>query len=139
MLELAGQGLTQYEIVADFKKMGISVSQKTISNDLAWHRRDAVEFVRKNRDHIAYEYRQVMSNFYQLRKMAWNHFNSTGNETIRTSLYGVIESINNNIMSILAAGDMIELELLEKSKQRVEETRKELLSKTLGQSSEAVF
>jgi hypothetical protein len=114
------------------------MSQKTVSNDLTWLKKDAVEFIRKNREHIAFEYKQAMSNFYQLRKEAWKQFNSkeTAATSVKISLYGIIESINNNIMSLLAAGDMIQLELLEKAKQQAKE-RREDLDRTL--ESEAKF
>jgi hypothetical protein len=48
--------------------MGISISQKTVSNDFTALKKDAVEFVKKNREYIAFEYQQALSNFYQLRK-----------------------------------------------------------------------
>jgi DNA-binding transcriptional regulator LsrR (DeoR family) len=136
VLELSSQGLTQQEIANR-----LLISQKTVSNDLTWLKQDAIEFVKKNREHIAFEYKQVISNFYQLRKEAWNQFNSketaaAAATSVKISLYGIIESINNNIMSLLAAGDMIQLELLEKAKEQAEET-KEDLDKTL--ESEAKF
>jgi arginine repressor len=68
VLELSAQGLTQHEIVREFSKMGINISQKTISNDLAFLRKDAIEFVKQNREHVAFEFKQTLSNFYQLRK-----------------------------------------------------------------------
>jgi DNA-binding transcriptional regulator LsrR (DeoR family) len=132
VLELSSQGLTQQEIANR-----LLMSQKTVSNDLTWLKKDAVEFIKKNREHIAFEYKQAMSNFYQLRKEAWNQFNSTKNEGIKTNLYGIIENINNNIMHLLSAGDMIELELLQKAKEQAKETREDL-DKTL-ESSEAKF
>jgi DNA-binding transcriptional regulator LsrR (DeoR family) len=134
VLELSSQGLTQQEI-AD--RLGpFHISQRTVSRDLEWLREDAVEYVKKNREHIAFDYKQAMSNFYQLRKEAWKHFSSTKNENVKTNLYGVIESINNNIMSLLAAGDMIELELLQKAREQAKETREDL-DRTL--ESEAKF
>jgi hypothetical protein len=48
--------------------MSISISQKTVSNDLTALKKDAVEFVKKNREHIAFESQQALYNFYQLRK-----------------------------------------------------------------------
>jgi hypothetical protein len=48
--------------------MSISISQKTVSNDLTALNKDAVEFVKKIREHIAFGYQQALSNFYQLRK-----------------------------------------------------------------------
>jgi hypothetical protein len=62
-MELSSQGLTQYEIVRKFKEMGIDVFQKTISNDLAWLRKDVVAFVTRNRENMALEYKQALSNF----------------------------------------------------------------------------
>jgi transcriptional regulator len=62
VLELSSRGLTQ-EIAAQ-----LGTSQKTISNDLEWLRRDAIEFVHQNREHVALGYRKVMSNLYQLKK-----------------------------------------------------------------------
>ena len=132
VLELSSQGLTQQEIANR-----LLISQKTVSNDLTWLKKDAVEFIKRNREHIAFEYKQAMSNFYQLRKEAWKHFSSTKNDNVKTNLYGVIESINNNIMHLLSAGDMIELELLQKSKEQAEETREDL-NRTF-ESSEAKF
>ena len=126
VLELSSQGLTQQEIAGK-----LLISQKTVSNDLAWLKKDAVEFAKKSREHIAFEYRQATSNFFQLRKETWKHFNSTKNESIKTNLYGIIENINNNIMSLLAAGDMIELELLEKAKTQAEETREDMDNKAI--------
>src|SRR5215212_6319539 len=113
VLELASQGLTQQEISDKLKVFHIT--QRTVGRDLEWLRKDAVEYVKKNREYIAFEYQQVLSNFYQLRKEAWKHFNSASNENVKVNLYGVIESINNNIMSLLATGDLIEAELLEKA------------------------
>jgi predicted transcriptional regulator len=134
VLELSAQGHNQQEIANK-----LVISQKTVSNDLAWLREDAVEFVRKNREQIAFEYRQVISNFYQLRKLAWNHYHSTASEGIKIDLYSIISNINNNVMSILSAGDLIETELLEKSKEQVKEREKELGNIANRQSSEAVF
>jgi hypothetical protein len=68
VLELSAQGLTQHEIVREFSKMGINISQKTISNDLAFLRKDTIQFVKQNREHVAFEFKQTLSNFYQLRK-----------------------------------------------------------------------
>lgn len=58
---------------------------------------------------------------------------------MKTNLYGVIESINNNIMSLLAAGDMIELELIETAKEQAKETREDMNQVIELQNSEAIF
>jgi arginine repressor len=54
---------SKYEIVRKFKERGIDVFQKTISNDLAWLRKDVVAFVTRNRENMALEYKQALSNF----------------------------------------------------------------------------
>ena len=137
VLELSAQGLSQQEIANK-----LLMSQKTISNDLTYLKKDAVVFVHQNRVNVAFEYKQVMSNFYQLRKEAWNHFKATQSENVKTNLYGIIESININIMDLIAAGDMIELELLLKSSKEQAVSIKEDMNQALDStstSSQAVF
>ncbi len=134
VLELHSQGLTQYEIVGEFKKIGLGeVSQKTISNDLAFLKKDAIQFVKKNREYVAFEYRQTLSNFYQLRKEAWRHFNNTKNENVKTSLYGILESINNNILTLSSVGDIIQQEIrVEEMQEAANQTREELQEIVVG-------
>ena len=120
VLELSSQGLTQQEIA---ERLGpFDISQRTVSRDLEWLRQDAVQFVKKNRDHIAFEYRQVLSNFYQLRKEAWKQFRqASDNSNIKVSLYDTLQSLNGNIMALLASGDIIDREMIEHAKQQVTE------------------
>jgi DNA-binding CsgD family transcriptional regulator len=106
VLTLSAQNLTQHEIA---KKLVIS--QKTVSNDLEWLRRDSVQYVKQNKEEIAFEYKQVMSNLYQLRKLAWQHLNSATPDNVKISLYSIIENINSNIMTMLSTGDLIEMEI----------------------------
>lgn len=121
VLELSAQGLTQQEIASK-----LLMSQKTVLNDLTFLRKDAVLFVHGNRANVAFEYKQVMSNFYQLRKEAWKQFQSTASENVKTNLYSIIESINVNIMDIIAAGDLIELELLNSAKDQAASIKEDL-------------
>jgi DNA-binding transcriptional regulator LsrR (DeoR family) len=137
VLELSAQGLTQQEIANK-----LLMSQKTVSNDLTYLKKDAVAFVHQNRANVAFEYKQVMSNFYQLRKEAWKQFQSTESDNIKTSLYGIIESIN--IMDLIAAGDLIELELRLKSSKEQATTIKEDMTQAVAlasstSSSQAIF
>ena len=138
VLELSAQGLTQQEIANK-----LLMSQKTVSNDLRFLKQDAVEFVHQNRANVAFEYKQVISNFYQLRKEAWKHFSSTESETVKTNLYGIIESININIMDLLATGDMIQMELILKSSKEqaaeVREVMNQALDQAPTQSTQAQF
>lgn len=138
VLELSAQGLTQEEIA---KKL-VAVSQKTVSNDLAWWRKESIAYIQNSEEHIALEYRKVLSNFYQLRKSAWEWFNKPDidNDT-KLALYHTLENINDDIMNLLAAGDLIKLENLEQQKQHTQAIRKELDEMKLqnDNQSSAVF
>jgi predicted RNA-binding protein with PIN domain len=83
-------------------------------------------FVKQNREHVAFEYKQALSNFYQLRKEAWKHFNSTESETVKTNLYSVIADINTSIQNMLSVGDMIAQEVIAESGAVAEEARQAL-------------
>jgi len=140
VLELSAQGLTQEEI----SKRLVAISQKTVSNDLAWWRKESVSYIKESSEHIALEYRKVLSNFYQLRRSAWEWFNKPDlDKDTKLALYHTIEHINNDIMNLLAAGDMIRLEYLEEQKQHTEDVRKELdqmmMRTSHGNQSSAVF
>lgn len=139
VLELSSQGLSQIEISEK-----LLISQKTVYNDIAWLKKDATEFIKQNRKHIVFEYKQALSNFYQLRKQAWKHFNSTQDEGVKTHLYTIIASINNDIMHLLSIGDMIEQEILEKAKEQAESTKEDMNTvieqeQHKQQDSQAVF
>jgi len=106
-LKLLAKGLTQQEIADK-----LLVSQKTVSNDLRWLNKGATEFVKRNREHLAFEYNQARSSFCQLRKEAWNHFESTNNESIKMRLFSILQRINNNIAKLLLLSDVIQKQLL---------------------------
>ncbi len=72
VLELSAQGLTQEEI----KQRLVTVSQKTLSNDLAWWKQESINYIKSSGEHRALEFAKVLSNLYQLRKNAWEWFNS---------------------------------------------------------------
>ena len=138
VLELSAQGLTQQEIASK-----LLMSQKTVSNDLTFLKKDAVEYLHKSKENLAFEYQQIMSNFLQLRKQAWQHFQSTESETVKTNLYGIIESINVNIMDLIATGDMIELESTLKTSKgeaaSIKEDMNQALDTTLQSTNQAQF
>jgi hypothetical protein len=134
VLELSSRGLRQMEIVAEFSKMGIDICQKTISNDLAWIARDSIEFVHRNRQHLALEYRKVKCNYELLRKEAWKHYYSTNDEKVKVELYGIIDSINQSITDVQAAGDILDKEL-EAAEEKAESV-KEKMSKVVGEEEE---
>ena len=123
VLELSAQGLTQEEIATKL----VAVSQKTVSNDLSWWRKESIVYIKNSGEHIALEYRKVLSNFYQLRKSAWEWFNKPDiDKDTKLALYHTLEHINGDIMNLLAAGDLIKLEDLEQQKQYTQDVRKEL-------------
>ena len=138
VLELSAQGLTQEEIA---KKL-VAVSQKTVSNDLVWWRKESMAYIKESGEHIALEYRKVLSNFYQLRKSAWEWFNKPDvDKDTKLALYQTLEHINGDIMNLLAAGDLIKLEDLEQQKQHTQAVRKELdeMKSQNDNQSSAVF
>jgi orotate phosphoribosyltransferase-like protein len=115
VLELSSQGLMQHEIASK-----LSCSQKTISNDLTFLKKDEDNSIKQRRDQLSFEHRQVMSNFYQLRKEAWKHFQRMADEKVKVALYNVLQSINDVILGAVAVSDIIEAELLDRSKQQAE-------------------
>lgn len=138
VLELSAQGLTQEEIA---KKL-VAVSQKTVSNDLAWWRKESIAYIKNSGEHIALEYRKVLSNFYQLRKDAWEWYNKPDlDKDTKLALYNTLEHLNNDIMNLLASSDLIKLEDIQQQKEYTQGFRKELdeMMKPDGHNSQAVF
>jgi DNA-binding transcriptional regulator GbsR (MarR family) len=138
VLELSAQGLTQEEIA---KKL-VAVSQKTVSNDLAWWRKESIAYIKYSGEHIALEYHKVLSNFYQLRKDAWEWYNKPDiDKDTKLALYHTLEHLNNDIMNLLASSDLIRLEELEQQKNYTKDVRKELneMIEFHGHNSQAVF
>jgi hypothetical protein len=126
VLELSAQGLTQQEI-ADKLSAVVGVSQQTISRDLEYLEQESIAYVRNSTQNIAIEYRKVMSNFYQLRKLAWDSYNNPNTtEDTKLSLYNIIQNINNNIMNLLIVSDSIEAEILANEKQKAKQIQSQL-------------
>jgi DNA-binding transcriptional regulator LsrR (DeoR family) len=134
VLELRAQGLTQQEIANKLSVFG--VSRRTIGNDLEYLRKNAVSIIRAHQQNIAFEYQQILSNFYQLRKDAWARFNDprTKNHD-RMMLYQILENLNHDILEAFAIGDMIEQEALEAMKEDVSEMQK-AMDKMMTKSNE---
>jgi DNA-binding transcriptional regulator LsrR (DeoR family) len=144
VLQLRAQGLTQQEIANKLSAFG--VSRRTIGNDLEYLRKNALNHIRAHQGNIAFEYQQVLSNFYQLRKDAWARFNDprTDNHD-RMTLYRILENLNHDILDALAVGDMIEDEALEAMKEDVQSMQKEMDEMQImepnenGKNEQAVF
>ena len=144
VLELRAQGLTQQEIANELSAFG--VSRRTIGNDLDYLKKNALPNIRAHQQNIAFEYQQVLSNFYQLRKDAWTRFNDPRtNSHDRMMLYRILENLNHDILDALAVGDMIEDEALEAMKEDVQSMQKEMDEMQImepnenGKNEQAVF
>jgi DNA-binding transcriptional ArsR family regulator len=139
VFELAAQGLSPHAISE--RLSAFQISQRTVNRDLEYLRKESIKHIKRSRENLAHEYRISLSNFYQLRKEAWNHFHTTKNESIKASLYNTIQSINNDIMNMLAISDVIKVEvMLQEAKEKAENTR-EGMNNIIGNESErqAVF
>lgn len=118
VLELRAQGLTQQEIAN--KLSAFDVSRRTVGNDLEYLSHNAFIIMQQQQRNIAFEYQQVLSNFYQLRRDAWARFNDPRtNNHDRMMLYHILENLNHDILDTLAVGDMIEYEAVESMKKDV--------------------
>ena len=144
VLELRAQGLTQQEIANELSAFG--VSRRTIGNDLDYLKKNALPNIRAHQQNIAFEYQQVLSNFYQLRKDAWTRFNDPRtNSHDRMMLYRILENLNHDILDALAVGDMIEDEALEAMKEDVQSMQKEMDEMQImepnenGKNEQAIF
>ena len=144
VLELRAQGLTQQEIANKLSAFG--VSRRTIGNDLEYLRKNALYHIIARQRNIAFEYQQVLSNFYQLRKDAWARFNDPRtNNHDRMTLYRILENLNHDILDTLAVGDMIEHEVLESMKEDVQSMQKTMDEMRImkpdenGKNEQAVF
>jgi hypothetical protein len=142
VLKLSSQGLSQQAIADRLEKFHIS--QQTVSRDLEWLERNSIEYVKKNREQMAFEYQKVMTNFFELRKEAWAHFNAVKGDNsnpIKTSLYNILASINNDIMNYLSIGYMIDAELIKHAKQDADDISEKMnkLTNDIKLNSQAKF
>jgi transcriptional regulator len=127
--ELYSRGMTQDEIAEYLKENNYPpISRRQIGYDIEWLRKDAANFVRENRKNIAQEYKKAMSNLEQLRVEAWRQFSQINDKesSIKVALYDKIQSLTNNIMTLLATGDTIELEMIKTAQEEAETFREEM-------------
>lgn len=131
--ELHYMGMSSREIAA-----ALGCSFKTVCNDLAWHEHQANQEIKEHKKHIALEYKEAKANFEYLRKKAWQQFTKAdkeGDEDRKIQLYPILESLNANILAIIAAGDIIDKELIEHAKQQARQIEEEGLNKTIDKGS----
>jgi len=123
VLELHSQGLTQEQIAAQI----VAVSQPTISGDLAYLEKESINLLKNSSTQIALEYRTVLSNLYQLRRDAWVEYNRPDIDLdSKLALTHTIERLSIGIFNMLASSDLIQLELLENEKQRIQDVQDDL-------------
>jgi ABC-type phosphate transport system auxiliary subunit len=121
--------MTQQEISDYLKENNFPyVSRRQIGYDIDHARNEAGTFVKEHRTNIAEEYKKVYSNLEQLRAEAWRQFSAIKdvNSTVKTSLYDKIQSVNNNILTMLSVGDVIELEMIKTAQEAADSVREDL-------------
>ena len=121
VLQMSSQGYNQQEIADKLK-----YSQSTISNDINYLKRASVEKLRLHIGHIAFQYDQVCTNLELLRREGWILYQKTSDERIKAMLINTLMGVNETILQVQAAGDMINQELIAESEQAVEESREKL-------------
>ena len=121
--------MTQQEISDYLKENNYPpISRRQIGYDIEWARKDAANFVKENRKHLAEEYKKALSNLEQLRAEAWRQFSAITDveSTVKTSLYDRIQSLTNNIMTLYSVGDTIQQEMIKNMQEEAEDIREEL-------------
>jgi predicted transcriptional regulator len=121
VLELTSKGKTQTEIANI-----LNYSQPTISNDVIYLRKKAKENLQNHFSLLPYQYEQAKSNLESLRKEAWALLEQTKDEKIKVSLYPIIQHLNESILQVAAAGDIIAQEVIAESVEAAKEAREAL-------------
>jgi transcriptional regulator len=121
VLQLTSQGLNQQEIADK-----LNWSQATVSNDINYLKRASVDKLRQHIGHLAFQYDQVRANLELLRREGWALFEKTQDERIKAMLINTLMGVNETILQVQAAGDMINQEMLAETQDIIEETREEL-------------
>src|SRR5215204_2688319 len=137
VLELSSRGLSQQEISE--KLQGIKgISQQTVSRDLEWLENNAIEYVKKNRQQMAVEYRKTLTNLIHLRKLIWQHFENANKpneeqDDLKIALYPIIQDVEQSIHNVLSGGYHIEAEIIKYGKEQNTELE-EKMNKAIGKS-----
>ena len=148
VLELSAKGYSEQEIGERLKIDSIKgVSQQTVSLDLKWLEDQSVEYVKRNKEEMAFEYRKVLINFRRLLKLAWSEYEKAddpnkNDKDMKLALIPIIQSLNNDIMNLRAVGDIIDAYIIKESKEEVKQTQ-ERMDTIVGQNhkwhSTAIF
>jgi hypothetical protein len=126
---LDSQGLSQREIS---ERLGpFRISQQTVSLDLKHIRQQNLELLKRNGEDTVVEYRRALLNLFELRKKAWERYNdaySKKNDDKIESFGTIIERLNNNILNLMSAGDIISAEVIKLTNERTRELEKEIIT-----------
>jgi DNA-binding transcriptional regulator LsrR (DeoR family) len=125
---LDAQGLSQREIA---EKLGpFHISQQTVSLDLKAIRQQNFKLLKRNREDAVIEYRRALLNLFELRKKAWIRYNeaySKSEDDKIEQFNNIIERLNNNILNLMSAGDIISAELIKLTNEKTSELEKEIV------------
>lgn len=92
----------------------LNCSFKTVCNDIIWLQDHANEEIKEQRKHIALAHQETCDIFRYLLTKALEQFDKAereGNQDRMERLYSIIESLNANLLSTKATGDLIEREI----------------------------
>src|SRR5215211_7764344 len=123
ILELRSQGMSQHKIVGVLKPDVLKISQKTVSRDIEYLDKHRLEYVKRNRQHMAEEYQSTYNNLKTLRRDIFEHYRA----------FKEREDIELSIHNIVASGYHIEAELIkygQEQNKELEERMEQALAKT---------
>jgi hypothetical protein len=126
VLELHSKGLTQSEIAVK-----LNYAQQTISKDIAYLKQKSMENLRLHYQELPYQREQALSNLYSIRKEAWALLEQIKDDRLKANLYVILKDINEAILDVLAAGDLIAQEVV--NAQLIADEAKEDLQKILNE------
>jgi len=136
ILELRSQGMSQHKIVGVLKPDVLKISQKTVSRDIEYLDKHRLEYVKRNRQHMAEEYQSTYNNLKTLRRDIFEHyraFKERDDIDGMIALVPIIEDIELSIHNIVASGYHIEAELIkygQEQNKELEERMEQALAKT---------
>jgi predicted transcriptional regulator len=115
ILELSSQGMSQEKIADILKPDVLKISQSVVSRDLEYLKENRIEYVKKNREQMVEEYQKTFVNLKTLRRDVFGYYRKArddDNVELVMKLVPIIQSIEHTIHELVAAGDLIEAELI---------------------------
>jgi transcriptional regulator with XRE-family HTH domain len=134
--ELAAKGWTQKAIAER-----VGYSQQHVSRLISQLRDASRAALRQHYQRLAYEYELVLHNLYLVRKDCWSTLAVTKDARTKSVLYNNLLSCNRELLEVLAAGDLIQEEILNaevlatQAKAEIRSVRRSLEDLRMGESS----